>query len=235
MEKSRKIKILTVVALVIAIASMSLGFAAFSSVLNISSSATVNPNSSDFKVRIYGFETWEDLLPFAENIDEYGMVSEQYLSETQSFGLILYEDDGMSAEMSYIDNSTLSISNINVSFSKPSENAISYYYVIKNEGKYTAYFDLENFLSLNSDGYGSCQILGDDYSDETATACSYLIPSYSFLDHHFHKIENNSVAIESGDLVFMQLSWNYTGPYVDSPLLFEASNIKMAFTTKPQS
>ena len=45
----RKTKIITIVALVIAIFGMTLGFAAFSATLNISTSATVAPNSEDLK------------------------------------------------------------------------------------------------------------------------------------------------------------------------------------------
>ena len=50
MEHNRKIKILSIVALVLAISAMTLGFAAFSTTLNISSSASVTPNSGDFSV-----------------------------------------------------------------------------------------------------------------------------------------------------------------------------------------
>ena len=60
MEKNRQIKILSIVALVLAIAGMSLGFAAFSSTLTISSSATVTPNSNDFKVVVYGLKNYDD-------------------------------------------------------------------------------------------------------------------------------------------------------------------------------
>ncbi|MBQ3511969.1 MAG: hypothetical protein IJA30_06735 [Bacilli bacterium] len=49
MEKERQIKLLSIIALVVAITGMTLGFAAFSTTLNISSSATVTPNSEDFK------------------------------------------------------------------------------------------------------------------------------------------------------------------------------------------
>ena len=50
MEKERHIKILSIIALVLAIAGMSLGFAAFSTTLNISSSASVTPNSDNFNI-----------------------------------------------------------------------------------------------------------------------------------------------------------------------------------------
>lgn len=55
MERDRKIRMLSIVALVLAITGMSLGFAAFSSTLTISSSATVTPNSDDFKIKVYGY------------------------------------------------------------------------------------------------------------------------------------------------------------------------------------
>ena len=57
MEKTRQIKLLSIVLLVIAITGMTLGFAAFSTTLSISSSATVTPNSEDFKVVMLGSET----------------------------------------------------------------------------------------------------------------------------------------------------------------------------------
>ena len=64
MEKVRQVKVLSIFALVLAILGMSLGFATFSSTLNISSSATVSPNSEDFKMRIYGFESVENFSLF---------------------------------------------------------------------------------------------------------------------------------------------------------------------------
>lgn len=50
MEKSRTSKIIAVVALVVAVLGLSLGFAAFSNTLTISSSAYVSPSSENFKV-----------------------------------------------------------------------------------------------------------------------------------------------------------------------------------------
>ena len=55
MKNSRQTKLLVIIALVLALTGMSLGFAAFSSTLSISSSASVTPNSNDFKIKIYGY------------------------------------------------------------------------------------------------------------------------------------------------------------------------------------
>lgn len=50
MEKQRQIKLISILALVVAAVGISLGFAAFSNTLRISSSATVRPDSSTFGV-----------------------------------------------------------------------------------------------------------------------------------------------------------------------------------------
>ena len=64
MEKNINIKLLSFFALVISIFVMTLGFAAFSSVLTISSSARVTPNSQDFKIFISGSSSdpYEDVI-----------------------------------------------------------------------------------------------------------------------------------------------------------------------------
>ena len=59
MERNRKQKLLMIIALVVAIASLSLGFAAFSIILNILSNASVSPSSDTFKVK---FSTNKDSL-----------------------------------------------------------------------------------------------------------------------------------------------------------------------------
>lgn len=118
MEKTRQIKILSIVALVVAIAGMTLGFAAFSTTLSISSSATVTPNSEDFNVVMLGSKT--DLS------DEYSHVT-------------VY--NGASAEDALISNykggSSLSL---NANFTNPGQYVV-YNAYIHNFGEYDAYFD----------------------------------------------------------------------------------------------
>jgi hypothetical protein len=113
----------------LAVAGMTFGFAAFSTSLNISSSANVIPNSDDFKLRIYGFATEENAVLFVDSI---------FMNEAPNFDLLSNEEsvvvsDGksMSGETAVIDNSTLSISNMNVSLSEPSESTVAYLFVIK--------------------------------------------------------------------------------------------------------
>lgn len=52
--ENRNSKVIALVALIVAVVGLGIGFAAFSSTLTISSSATVTPNSGDFKVAFDG-------------------------------------------------------------------------------------------------------------------------------------------------------------------------------------
>ena len=112
MEKNRQIKMMFIVALVLSVTAMTLGFAAFSSTLNISSGASVTPNSDDFKVRFVGI-----------NGDNKAIISAYSSSQKPEAGII--SDDG------------LSISGINVSMQKIGDGAQFSAY-IENQGQYDA-------------------------------------------------------------------------------------------------
>ena len=53
MERQRKTKVMFMLALILVIVGMSLGFAAFAATLNISSSASVTPDSGSFYLGFY--------------------------------------------------------------------------------------------------------------------------------------------------------------------------------------
>lgn len=112
MEKNRQIKMLFIVALVLSVTAMTLGFAAFSTTLNVSSSASVTPNSDDFKVRFTGIDGDNKLIITSSTVE----ATEGVISE-----------DGQS------------ISGISINFTKPGDYVI-YKAYIDNVGEYDAYF-----------------------------------------------------------------------------------------------
>lgn len=123
MEHNRQIKILSIVALVIAIVGMSLGFATFSTTLNISSSATVSPNSGDFNI------------VFVPSNDR-GTADNVYCDVTNTA-------DCTSAKIV-----GTSLSGIKATFDSP--DSLVYYKVdIYNSGKYDAYLTNINFGEKN--------------------------------------------------------------------------------------
>lgn len=125
MRKNRKVQMLSIVALVLAIAGMSLGFAAFSSTLNISSSATVTPNSDDFSVEILGMD-WSGEYSLNDSIIAYCD------GEDFSMGYVYGSDATVT------NGKVASISNISIRFTNPGD-SVNYPFIIKNTGLYTTY------------------------------------------------------------------------------------------------
>mgnify|MGYP003321431600 CR=1 FL=1 len=140
MEKTRQMKILSIIALVVAIAGMTLGFAAFSTTLSISSSATVTPNSEDFKVVLSGSET------------------------DSNVNLVDYIIDGdATAEQGYCDG--LNFETSNIVFTAPGQK-VTYSTYIHNIGKYTAY--LKELKFGNVDGTTSKKVCTADVEKGTS-------------------------------------------------------------------
>lgn len=133
MERDRKVKMLSIIALVLAITGMSLGFAAFSATLNISSSATVTPNDDDFSIEFLG-------------TDQNG----EFTSSTSIYPML---EDGATGSVATLTNGeTATISNMKVSFTEPGQ-SVTYAYMNLNTGVYNTYFKSYklNLLSGMSD------------------------------------------------------------------------------------
>lgn len=117
MEKNRGIQITAIVALVIGIVGLSIGFAAFSNVLNIQTSANVKPDSSTLNV---DFSTAEDKMEIAEIIP----------TATPSS---LVTTNGV------IDNSgDPTISKLSATFTEPGQSVVYKFYAY-NAGELNAY------------------------------------------------------------------------------------------------
>ena len=119
MERARKVKFIIMITLMVAIAGMSLGFAAFSATLNVSSSASVTPNSEDFSVV---FCTVEDSIErcSSDSWQENAAVETVY-GASSVYG-ILQGTRGKFAS----------------SFSKTGQ-SVTYTFYVKNTGDYDAY------------------------------------------------------------------------------------------------
>ena len=205
MEKQRQIKILSIIALVLAIAGMSLGFAAFSATLNISSSASVSPNSDDFKVRFVGI-----------NGDDKAIVSAYSTSEKPDSGFI--SADG------------LSISGINVSMQKFGDGA-QYSVYIENQGQYDAIITKKGMNYIEGTEVKR-RCTGDDVSpallDGFCQSISFSFTLYS-LDNEI--LNSGSLVLKKGEkiklvfsIIYPESSW-----YVDGPVSVEFGDVYFDF------
>ena len=135
MRKDKKLRIVAIIALTISVLGLTLGFAAFSNTLTISSSATVSPDEADFDINVYGLES---------RIGDPDIYSEEsYKSTTTSAPLI----DGNAKEKKPVkisnNGNSITISDISVDLIKPGD-SITYNFIIKNEGQYDAYLANQN-------------------------------------------------------------------------------------------
>lgn len=120
MERTRSIKALSIVALIVAVVGLAIGFAAFSTSLKISQSATVKPSDESFNV---SFSSSKD--SFAES-NVAGVVSDESV---------------MTATSASIDNSNYkapAIKNLSAQFTEPGQ-SVTYTFYAYNKGSYNAY------------------------------------------------------------------------------------------------
>ena len=126
MEKNRSSKIIAVVALVVAVLGLTLGFAAFSNTLTITSSAYVSPSSEKFQINMSG--------------------SNSEIT-TSVIGTPSLDDNlGYYASPAIVSGS--SISGLKANFTLPDQEVVYTFYV-HNEGEYDAYLNSIIFSNVN--------------------------------------------------------------------------------------
>ena len=113
MEKNRGSKIIAIVALVVAVFGLTLGFAAFSNTLVISSSATVTPSSDTFKVNFSSSDTALE----TNNITGVATVGTPTVGEAKISGT--------------------TISDLTAGFTEPGQ-TVTYTFYARNTGDYNA-------------------------------------------------------------------------------------------------
>ena len=223
MRRDRKIQMLSIVALVLAIIGMSLGFAAFSSTLSISSSATVTPNSDDFKMVVYGLidDEEKNALLLGETLD------------FSKWSLVEVPDINNYGSTAVIDNNNLTINNINVSFSKPGCNT-AYIVAIKNEGMYDAYLDLDKYKPIIA---SNCVSNGDATQNLVDDACIGISLTLSFYNSSYEIISSGILKVEPNSYMGMFISVSYAegSAVADGDFSVEFDDIELEFTTAPPS
>ena len=238
MEKNRQTKVIAIVALLVAIVGMSLGFAAFSNILTISSSATVTPNSKDFKLVAYGLgeELDGDTITGPGDLINVS----KYTSTTSGMPILggKWNDTGvpLDSEVATIVTAgdEISISNISVEFSNPYD-WIMYPFLIKNEGAYDAY--ITGFEEI---GTKTCTAGEGTTPALVETACENFEVTLTGLTIKGEDLEEvdfktNSVKIAPGENLFIGYDIYYFGPTMDiradGPFEVDFPDIKITFGT----
>lgn len=217
MEKQRQVKILSIVALVIAIVGMSLGFAAFSTTLNISSSASVSPNSDDFKVVFSDSAT--SILSEGETITLKGT------------------NGGDKAEDGILSSSK--VSGLKGNFTNKGD-MVDYWFYVHNVGEYDAYLKGINIELV--DGTGSTKVCSASTTDETKATDSLVqaacddIHLYIMVGDCEYVVGDTNIVghlLEKGTVQEVGIVIDYTGTssLVDGPFDVTFGDLSLEFST----
>lgn len=215
-------KEIVLVALLVAIAGMSLGFAAFSSTLSISSSASVTPNSNDFKV------------VFSTSPTMYELNMTQYDIEGTSSGGATFDFNS-----AFVDNNL--VSELNANFSAPNQNVIYTFYA-HNAGKYDAYLRGISFTTLDNGTYKKCSATTTDDTKATDSlvqaACEGIDVTISIGGTQYdlgsnisgHKLSKGGV-----EEVQVKIEYKSGSALADGPFEVEISDFKLDYGTVDSS
>ena len=213
-RSSRDRKKLVIFMLMFSIASLSIGFAAFSTTLNISSRASVNPNSNSFGVKL------SSKLDSIVDGKVKGIQGPNVSSLTDAI----------------ISNNTLNstISNLSATFTGGGYAGYNVYII--NTGEYTAYLN-----SINFNGDKVCEAVGDTTQALVDQACENVHLSVALQEGNQDKYYNESTQfsnkpIYKGEVMplYIQISYTFEGFMADGDYSVTLPEISLVFSTIDQ-
>lgn len=217
MEKDRSTKIIAIAALLIGVVGLSLGFAAFSNTLTISSSAEVTPNQNAFNVDFSATNS--------------GDISTAPVTPTLNPTSVT----GFTATNGSIDNSSdPTITNLHATFTEPGQTA-TYTFYAKNIGEYTAY--LKSITFANVSGESSAKVCTPGTGTTAAlvsAACEDISLSIKVGDEavttgSVASITNHSLAIDAYDQIIVTISYGANGHRADGDFTVAFGDITLMY------
>ena len=234
MKKEKNVKIVIILFLCVAVVGFAVGFAAFSNTLTISSSATVSPDSSDFKITIYGRSATDE--------------GDNYNSTTECFPETSNHVNRIPAT---IDNDNLIIKHEEINLYPSIGGIFNYYYLIVNEGEYDTYIRKEDFPSdAILKNTTVCTPIDENVNSSLLKeACEnkmidiFLYDAYdpdSYLDSYRYDDSNDYLKISPGGELLMEVglgfvAYDNNGVQADGKYFVQFPDIELKFSTiKPQ-
>lgn len=166
MEKERKIKVLSIVALIVAVLGLTVAFAALSQTLTINGTSKVEKNDDG-----QGNKRWE--------VRFYGVSSDGSIDESATTVKPVITGDA-TAENATLSNDT-TIDGVNVKLMKPGDKAVYTFYV-KNNGSIKAKL---NKITKNLE----CQT----NNENDKTFCNYVSATLTYDDNNEEVKENDKL------------------------------------------
>ena len=236
MKKDKKMRAVALIALSFSILGLTLGFAAFSNTLTISSSAQVTPDASDFKLTLYGLPRVYEYDDINQH-DPNSMPLSIFTSTTQAAPLL---DNNEEATIATLDNDNLSIKNLQASFTKPDQ-SIYYMIAIKNEGHYDGYLNLQqqfepaSYTCTAKEGTTEALALEACKGIEFRIRLGYIDESGDKIDWDISKTmdETGHVKLEKGKHWYLNIviAYEYGSARADGPFEIVFEDLKIPMST----
>ena len=207
MEKLRSKKILTMIVLVVAVLGLSIGFAAYSNVLTISSEAQVNPDASTFSVK-------------------FSKVSDQVLDGEDN---LVYPEGLNEDGAKIVNNTNPTITGLVGRFAAPGE-SVQYKFYVRNEGEYLAYL---NSIEI---GQKVCTAYGETTPSLVSDACNSISVSVKIgnmdpITSTQEKIIGQTLAINSYQEVIVDIKYAENGTRTDGPFRVKLGDIYLTYSS----
>lgn len=196
MKNDRVYKIIAVVAIIIGIAGVTIGYAAFSNNLTINSAAEVTPSDANFKVVF-------------SSSDE--SVSTSAVAPTLSDDNVT----GFSATNGVIDNSgDPTLTNLKATFTEPGQ-SVTYTFYAYNTGQYIAYLNSIEFI-----GSKTCTPRSGTTQSLVTSACSSIslsvqVGSENATSTTISTITGHTLAKNTPEAVVVTISYDAQGAVAD--------------------
>ncbi len=211
MERSSRV--IAVVALCVAVTGLTLGFAAFSNSLTISSSANVTPDASTFNVdfsSVSGSVETEDIVP-------------------------VKSPESIEATNGSIDNSSNpTVSGLSATFTKPGDK-VTYTFYAHNAGEYDAFLNSISFNNVSSgDAPKKCTAGGGTTDSLVQAACdditlSVKVGSESETTGSVPTISGHTLAKNKSEQIIVEIEYNAGGDRADGDFTVEFGDITLVY------
>ena len=213
MERGRSLQIITIIVLTICVIGLSIGFAAFSNVLNIKPNATVSPSSNSFNV---DFSSKED---------------EVVISEITP----IVSPTNLTASKAVIDNTGApTISNLNATFTKPGQ-SVTYEFYAYNDGELDAF--LKSIIYSNVTGESSNKVCTaavgttDSLVQSACTGISVKVGNESSTIGSVASISNHSLVKKTGEKIIVIIEFAENAQVTDGDFSVSFGDIALNYSS----
>ena len=215
MERGRTLQFVTIIALTICVIGLSIGFAAFSNVLNIKPNANVTPNSNSLNV---DFSSKENEVVTGEIVPTVNPIN-------------------LTATNAIIDNTNApTISNLNATFTNPGQ-SVTYEFYAYNAGELDAF--LKSIIYSNVTGQSSnkvCTASVGTTDSLVQSACNGIsvkvkVGSESVTTGSVANINNHSLATKTGEKIIVTIEYAENAQVTDGDFTVSFGDIALNYSS----